>query len=138
MKKIYLTKRRVIQSNQMTKTYFTVFLMFIFCLSGFAQKYKKPHNLGSLDSFIESKMENKNEEQLTISVSDSESFVIDIKSTQSSRYKHYVFGTLRGFENATFYVLGDDEGLKGKLLDYKNKKAFFEKIITSVSRSSWI
>ena len=110
------------------KKFFKILLstLVILCFNfdGFAQQYKSAYNLGSIQSFIETKMELKNRKSLTINVSAEDSFTIDIESTTSNIHKYYLFGTLRGFENATIYILGNEEALNGKIIDYKNKKAF--------------
>jgi len=100
--------------------------LLIFCCNfyGFAQQFKAPYKLGSVQSFVNTKMDLKSQKTLTLNVSNEESFMVDVESSTSSKHKYYVFGSLRGYKNATIYILGNDDALKGKILDYENKRAF--------------
>ncbi len=115
-------KQKALVQTRMFKTLSTVILICFFNYSGFSQELKGPYKLGSVQSFVKTKIEYQ--EAIIINVSNDESFTIDIESSISSIHKYYLFGSVRGYKNATFYILGNDQNIEGKLLDYENKKAF--------------
>ena len=110
--------------KKLFKILLTTLVILCFSFDVFAQQYKAPYNLGSIQSFIETKMDLKSQRTFTLNVSNEESFMIDVESSTSPMHKYYVFGSLRGYKNATIYILGNDDAIKGKILDYENKKAF--------------
>ncbi len=112
------------EQKQLFKIISATVLIFCFGFYGFAQQFKIPYKLGSVQSFVNTKMNLKNQKTLTINISNEESFIVDVESSKSSMHKYYLFGTLKGYKNATIFILGNDETIEGKILDYENKKAF--------------
>jgi len=110
--------------KQLFKIISATLLIFSCNFYGFAQQFKASYKLGSVQSFVNTKMDLKSQKTLTLNVSNEESFIIDVESSTSSKHKYYLFGSLRGYKNATIYILGNDDAIKGKILDYENKKAF--------------
>lgn len=120
--KIYSNK---IASHKSTiKTLSILLLICCFNSLGFSQELKGAYGLGSVQSFVKTKMNLKKGKTLTINVSNDKSFTIDVEFTTSKTHKYYLFGSVKGYKNATFYILGNDQNINGKLLDYENKKAF--------------
>lgn len=105
-------------------------LVLICCYSFpvFSQDFMKPQRLGQLQTIVKP-IVNANEKsqaqyQYIITVTNKKTFIIDVESSVSDDYKYYLYGTVKGMENTTFFLRGDDNGVDGKLLDYNNKIAY--------------
>ncbi len=105
-----------------------ILALLFFSLFASSQEYMKPQKLGELQTIVKSIVEAnpkaEAEYQYGMTVSNEMSFVIDVRSDTSTNYKYYMFGTVEGLENATFFLGGDDNDLNGRLLDYENKVAY--------------
>lgn len=114
----------VMLPKRMFKTLLATLFTFYFITPTFSQQFKAPYKLGSAQSFVKTMTEREKQETFTITISSDKSFIINVESNTSKTYEHYLFGSVEGYENATFYILGNDQKIKGKLLNYDNKKAF--------------
>ncbi len=110
--------------KKMFKTLLALLFAFYFISSAFSQQLKTPYKLGSIQTFVKTMKEKGKQGVFTMDISKNESFTIDVESHTSKTYEHYLFGSVKGYENATFYIMGSGQKIKGKLLDYGNKKAF--------------
>ncbi len=93
-----------------------------------SQESKSLHKLGSLEEFVrphvESHSKSIKEQKISIEVADQKTFVINIQSNDCTEGSYYLFGKVDGYQNATFFIKGDDKGIKGKLLFYDNDEAY--------------
>jgi hypothetical protein len=80
------------EQKQLFKIISATVLIFCFGFYGFAQQFKIPYKLGSVQSFVNTKMNLKNQKTLTINISNEESFIVDVESSKSSMHKYYLFG----------------------------------------------
>jgi len=93
-----------------------------------SQESNSLYKLGNLEAvlkpYVESNLKSAKNEKLNLQVSTQRSFTISIQSNDCKKGAYYLFGKVDGFQNATFFLKGDDNSVKGKLLFYDNNEAY--------------
>ncbi len=120
----------------MYSTTFTLFsrsillALFISASAMYSQEINTPYKLGHLKEvvapFVDANLNLKSNksQKFDLQITDKKSFTINIQSNSCKKGVYYVFGEVEGFQNASFFFKGDDNGIEGKLLLYDTEEAY--------------
>ncbi len=111
-----------------SRSIFGLLLLLVNTTTIYSQESKTLYRLGSLEEvvkpFVESHLKKTKDQKVDLQVTDQKSFAINIQSNDCTEDNYYLFGKVDGYQNATFFIKGDDKGIKGKLLFYDNDEAY--------------
>ncbi len=117
---------------QFIKMFLRPILVLLLLLSNISTIHSQQSNnlykLGGLEEvvkpFVESRLKSTKNQKFNLQVTTQKSFTINVQSNDCKEGAYYLFGKVDGFQNATFFFKGDENGIKGKLLFYNDNEAY--------------